>query len=102
MKIGILTIHYGVNYGSALQAYALSNFLRKNGFNVEVINYIPERYRISPYFPKAKKNWLTNSLFILARFPMIFLRRKVFSDFLKKNVPMSKLYKNIDQVHKCV
>lgn len=100
MKIGILTIHYGVNYGSALQAYALSNFLRKNGFNVEVINYIPERYRISPYFPKAKKNWLTNSLFILARFPMIFLRRKVFSDFLKKNVPMSKLYKNIKELYK--
>lgn len=41
MKIGIITFHRAVNYGSVLQAYALSRFLRGEfgEDNVEVIDY---------------------------------------------------------------
>ena len=46
-RVGIISIHYGVNFGSALQAIALSRYLKDNyNFDkVDVINYIPQRFR---------------------------------------------------------
>lgn len=46
-KIGILTFHYSNNYGGVLQAIALQNTLIELGYDVEVINYIPQNYK--PY-----------------------------------------------------
>ncbi len=40
-RIAILTWLHNGNYGTMLQAYALQKFLRKNGYNVENINYKP-------------------------------------------------------------
>lgn len=40
MKIGIITFHCSYNYGSALQAYALQTYLKKNGFDAQIINYV--------------------------------------------------------------
>lgn len=42
MKIGILTYHRAINYGSVLQAWATKDLLEKEGFKVEVIDYEPE------------------------------------------------------------
>lgn len=39
MKIGILTFHYGTNYGGILQCYALYSYLKTQGHDVEVIDY---------------------------------------------------------------
>lgn len=39
MKIGIITYHSSHNYGSMLQAYALSTFLRNKGYVVEIIDF---------------------------------------------------------------
>ena len=39
MRIGIITYHSSHNYGSMLQAYALSTFLINKGYNVEIIDY---------------------------------------------------------------
>ena len=41
MKIGILTAHAKYSYEMSLQAYALQEFLRKNGHEAEVIDYRP-------------------------------------------------------------
>lgn len=38
MKIAILTFHASHNYGSVLQAYALSKYLKESGYDVEIIN----------------------------------------------------------------
>lgn len=38
-KIGILTWHYYLNFGSALQAYALKKAIEKLGHRVAIINY---------------------------------------------------------------
>lgn len=43
MKIGILTFHYGSNYGGVLQCYALQQILAKCGHEVQVINYVPQQ-----------------------------------------------------------
>ena len=41
MKIGILTFHFGDNYGGVLQCYAMQQLLRERGHEPEVINYEP-------------------------------------------------------------
>lgn len=43
MKIGILTYHHVLNYGAVLQAYALSRYLRDQGYDVETIDYRPTK-----------------------------------------------------------
>lgn len=40
-KIGILTMQWANNYGGLLQCYALSTFLRMQGYDCEVVNYWP-------------------------------------------------------------
>lgn len=49
MKIGILSYHNANNFGAALQAYALCEFLALNGYDCEYLNYrcksIEKRYR---------------------------------------------------------
>ena len=60
-KIGIITIHSDLNYGAALQAYALNQYLRNQGYDSEIINYIkiPNHPRQYP-FPKNIAYWLMN------------------------------------------
>ena len=41
MKIGILTFHWGTNYGAVLQCHALQEYLKSLGHEVEIINYKP-------------------------------------------------------------
>lgn len=71
MKIGIISIHYGVNFGSALQAYALSTFIKSTFPNseTEVINYIPPRYRFKNQYSynggfgiKKRVGWILRAI----------------------------------------
>ena len=39
MKIGIITFHGADNYGSVLQAYALTEYLNDKGYDAEIIDY---------------------------------------------------------------
>lgn len=41
MKIGILTLHFGANYGGTLQCISLFNILKNMGNEVEVIDFRP-------------------------------------------------------------
>ena len=46
-KIGIVTFFKANNYGVCLQAIATSEFLKKQGYEVDIINYInPYEHRI--------------------------------------------------------
>ncbi|OQA32746.1 MAG: Polysaccharide pyruvyl transferase [Betaproteobacteria bacterium ADurb.Bin341] len=47
-KIGILTMHRVVNYGSALQAFALQEVLRAAGYENEIIDYEYSGRALSP------------------------------------------------------
>ena len=44
MKIGILTFHWATNYGAVLQCYALQEYLKSLGHDVEIINYKPHLF----------------------------------------------------------
>lgn len=71
MKIGIISIHYGVNFGSALQAYALPQYIKSTFPNAEteVVNYIPPRYRFKNQYSynggtgiKKRVGWMLRAM----------------------------------------
>lgn len=71
MKIGIISIHYGVNFGSALQAYALPEYIKSTYPNAEteVVNYIPPRYRFKNQYSynggngiKKRVGWMLRAM----------------------------------------
>lgn len=43
MRIGIVTFHAAINYGAALQVFALTQFLKQQGHQPGIINYCPTR-----------------------------------------------------------
>lgn len=100
-KIRIITIHFGVNYGSALQAYALTNYLNEKGADSKIIDYIPERYNLWGAFYKKNKAKYPLPI-ILAYFPVVFFKlfpnRCRFRKFLKKYVPMTEKYNQNDDL----
>jgi hypothetical protein len=53
-KVGILTYHHAINYGANLQAYALWQSVKKQGYDVEFIDYRPvsalKNYFMNRYF----------------------------------------------------
>ena len=68
MKVGILTYHRAENYGALLQAYALSSFLKKQGFEVGFVDYWPnyheDYFRIFPRI-RFKKGGFASKLICL-------------------------------------
>ena len=70
MRIGIVTFHAAINYGAALQVFALTRFLKQQGHQPEIINYCPipdlqgkfrNRFAVFGLFPSdylnAYKGW---------------------------------------------
>lgn len=103
MKIGIITIHYGINFGSALQTYALSNcILDMFDAQVEVINYIPKRYtKMERYFfSEIENNFFISLIKIFGKFPNKVFQEYIFSRFYKKNINLGKKLYNIKQLEK--
>lgn len=98
MRAGIITIHFGINYGSALQAFAMSEIIGNIGLDTEIIDYIPERYsRRARYF---EKSGIAGKLKCLAAFPFRFGYQHIFRSFLKKNLPLSKRCESVDELTK--
>ena len=93
----ILTIHYGVNHGSALQAYALARYLNENDCNCAVIDFVPETY--STWHELYGRNKNKYPLPIILLYYPVFLFKQLpnrirFRRFLKKNVPLTSHFKN--------
>lgn len=104
MKIGIITIHYGFNFGSALQAYALAKYIngKTEDLKAVVIDYIPERYSVKRrYFTTNKPYGLLKKFayFILVA-PQRIYNQHVFNKFLRGNVPMSRRIYDLDTAKK--
>ncbi len=86
-RIGIITIHSDLNYGAALQAYALNQFLRNKGYDSHIINYIkrPNHPRVYS-FPK-------NIAYKLMNIP----RCRRYRQFLKSSVT-KKEWHSVDEM----
>lgn len=86
-KVGIITIHYGINYGSVLQAYALQDYLVRLNHDVEIINYIPYRYQKDRKFSLKKRGKFSIKEFA---YQMLTLQKKknnlaLFDSFLSNH-----------------
>lgn len=89
-KVGIISIHYGINFGSALQAYALYHYIReKYNYNVEIINYIPPRYRGRRLYAYNKKKNLNGLLRWVYRSLRSVYLDNLFKNFLRRHVSIS-------------
>ncbi len=78
-KIGTITFHWATNYGAVLQAYALQKFLINEGFDSEIINYVPFRVTLIQRF-----GWLKN------KSREMIIREKKLNDFRRKHLNCSK------------
>ena len=86
-KIGIITIHSDLNYGAALQAFALNQVLRNKGYDSEVINYV----KIPNHPPKYP--FPINIVFWFMNRPR-FMR---FRSFLKNSVS-AKRWNSVEEL----
>lgn len=91
-KIGIITYHRAINYGSVLQAYALNKYLRKCGHEVETIDYYSYKqenlyYIFQPY--NTARNLVRNLHSLLYK-KKLNIKKKKFDTFIIDNIPLSK------------
>ena len=100
-KVELITLQNVPNYGSVLQCYATEQIIKKFGYEIETINYLPERMTKIGMLKniKEKSKRLHNSILLrtIARiiiFPSYLLRFKTFQLFRKNNLNMTKkIYK---------
>lgn len=110
MKIKTITTWADYNYGASLQAYALTTYLRMQGHDVEMINYLPPyQTRMYDYMwvnpeSKASKYMVTRWIYRVAKFAQRMTtlgRKKVFDDFNFKKLPLTpKCYCSFEDLKK--
>lgn len=94
-NIGLLTFHKSINYGSVLQAWALTKTISKK-YNVEVIDYKPNQYE---YLYNLYRSWNTinNFKYNLKRIPLrqaIKNQSYLFKKFREEQLPLSEIEYN--------
>ena len=109
LKILLLNFHFADNYGAVLQSYALQQFLKNSGFNVENINFIPDKINHSyTLFPKVNYILRTQglirtikiSIIKSIKFPNRYARRKEFKAFRKEHIDVTKLkFKSVNELY---
>lgn len=105
-KIEVITLHRIVNYGSVLQAYATQKIFEKKGYEVEFIDYYPERMhmfgmlkRIKNKSDRLKKSLLFRTTARIIMFPSYIKRFYVFKKFIKHKLNLSKItYKTEEEL----
>jgi hypothetical protein len=93
IKIGIITFHWGTNYGGVLQSYALQTFLEKKGFDVEIINYAKISFRDSFWrcFRVRKLNGVFSNI-------KNYIKEKNIDKFRKDNLNLTDRYHSLDEL----
>ena len=111
MIIKTITCQKVNNHGATLQAYALMHYLESLGNDVEIIDYVPERFNhFRPFVcstEKYAKNFFLKTAYICAKFPSRFaeylkyknsLRKTNFENFWNKYYYLTKCYKTFDEL----
>ena len=89
MKIGQLTFHASHNYGSVLQAYALSRQLKLMGYETEFINLRPNSQK-EAYKIIRKSDRGIHKLFRYLIYSMLKKRYNEYERFINSVLPISK------------
>lgn len=90
-KIGILTFHKSINYGSVLQAYALRKTLGNIGYDAQVIDYQPDNYNyLYGLVRKPRSFWtLKYNFFNILHSSFMKNRKKLFAKFREEFLNLS-------------
>lgn len=99
-RIGVISIHYGVNFGSSLQAIALQHYLRKRDSElyVEVINYIPPRFTLKSRIAAVCKGSLSSIAHKAIRFMRFQTNNGRYKRYLSQNATVSPALYNMKQL----
>lgn len=91
MKLGIISIHYGVNFGSSLQAYVLPTYIERTFPNIEteVINYIPPRYRLKNRYKYSGGKNIIKRIVWCVRIANQIKNNKKYENYLKRHTSIS-------------
>lgn len=116
MKIGIITILKVNNYGAELQAYATQAYLKKLGYDAEIIDYLfyknPKHKKTAssrPLFRHSLKKRVSEFLFpILDKVKRLKNKSSAktralrFDEFHKTHTSLSKTYRTIDELYNSI
>ena len=93
LKIGIVTFHWGTNYGGVLQSYALQTFLESLGYEVQIINFAPLTFRDSflRCFKSRKIKTILSNL-------KNYKKEKKIETFRKENLNLTERYYSLEEV----
>lgn len=99
-KIGVISIHYGVNFGSSLQAIALQRYLREKDPEryVEVINYIPPRFTLKRRIAAVCSGSLSSIAHNAVRFMRFQENNRKYKQYLSQNATVSPALYNMEQL----
>lgn len=91
-KVGVMTFHRAINYGAVLQTYGLISTLCEIEPGCKVIDYRGEclEKHYKPIYLPANKNKLKSFVKCMVKYPVATKRRRVFSEFVSKHIPISK------------
>jgi hypothetical protein len=94
MKIGILTFHFGYNYGAIMQTYALQQYLSNCGYSVEIINYTPPNVKHRPYLIQLLSRNISVSKILktIKKIQYAPMQKEKFKLFKNKYLNLSRLY----------
>lgn len=103
MRILIVTMHRGNNFGSALQVYALSETLKSLGHNPIVLDYIPQRIDFRLNLKKMFKNlFLGKSLHekyeSLRGIMILVSSQRQYNRFFKEKVNLTRPYYSYNEL----
>jgi len=109
MKIGILTYQRAENYGALLQAFASVTYLKRLGYDVELIDYWPayheRNYNIfftNFFWSLPSKRKIAFLAVTILSLPWLFKRKNNFKKFMYKrlNLPLKITYRSDDFCNK--
>lgn len=97
MRVLIVTMHRGNNYGSALQVYALSEALKKLGHYPLILDYIPQRINFKLNLRKAlmeffKARSLSQKYNALRSVMILISSKWQYDRFFSKNINLTRPY----------
>ena len=100
-RIAIITLHYPMNYGSVLQAYALQNYINSKGIRCDIINYLMpydyEKYKLFRvgYYKSRPQTFVSDIIFLGKNIK----RKNKFNEFRNKYLSItSKVYRNWNEM----
>lgn len=97
-KVLTITFHRSLNFGAALQAFALAKYIKKLGYDVSVIDYIPMYFLWEIYRPAKGIRKTLDKISKLIK----------FTSFQKKYIPRTpsiittRGFRNLKNIHACV